>query len=105
MPCHFSFTIICVFRQEIKKLPHDVDKFGMRKTSWRVECARFHDRCEKVQNRMRGHNFSSGSPSSTRNVDGVGPTNISGDIPGKKSELDLRPFGVGVPAADHMVMP
>jgi hypothetical protein len=40
----------------------------------------------------------------TRNVDG-GPANMSGDLPGKKSQLDLRPFGVGVPAVGRTVMP
>jgi len=38
-------------------------------------------------------------------VDGVGPANMSGDLPGKNSQLDLRPFGVGVLAVGHMVMP
>ena len=68
----------------------------MRKTSWRGECNRIHDRCEKVKTRMKGHNFSSGPPSSTRNFDGDGPANMSGDLPDKKSQLGLRPFGVGV---------
>ena len=38
-------------------------------------------------------------------VDGVGPTNIKGDILGNKSQLDLRPFGVGAPAMGSKVMP
>ena len=38
-------------------------------------------------------------------VDGAGPTNMSGDLPGKKSQLDLRPFGVGVPAVGRKVIP
>ena len=38
-------------------------------------------------------------------VNGAGPTNMSGDIPGKKSQLDLRLFGVGVPTVGHMVSP
>jgi len=29
-------------------------------------------------------------------VHGVGPANMSGNLPDKKSQLDLRPFGVGV---------
>jgi len=77
----------------------------MRKTSWRGECDRIHDRCAKVQNRMRGNNLSFGPPYSARNFDGVGPTNMSGGLPGKKFELDLRPFGVGVPAVGCMVFP
>ena len=54
---------------------------------------------------MRGHNLSSGPPSSTRNVDGVVPANMSGDLPGKKSQLDLRLFGVGVQVVGRMVTP
>ena len=38
-------------------------------------------------------------------IDGVGPTNMSGDLPGKKSQLDLRLFGVGVPTLGRTVMP
>lgn len=38
-------------------------------------------------------------------VDGVGPTNMSGNLPGKKSQLDLRPFGVGVPIVGRTVSP
>jgi len=38
-------------------------------------------------------------------VDGAGPTNMSGDFPDKKSQLDLRPFGVGVPAVGRTVVP
>ena len=49
---------------------------------------------------MRGHGWSSGPPSRARNVDSVGPTNVLGDLPGKKSQLDLKLFGVGVPAMD-----
>jgi len=30
---------------------------------------------------------------------------MSGDLPGKKSQLDLRPFGVGVPTIGHTVSP
>ena len=77
----------------------------MRKTSQRDECDRIHDRCAKVQNRMRGNNLSFGLPSNTRNVDGVRPTNMPGDLPGKKSQLDLKLFGVGVPAVGHTVSP
>ena len=40
-----------------------------------------------------------------RNVDGARPTNMTGDLLGKKSQLDLRPFGVGVPTVGRMVMP
>ena len=38
-------------------------------------------------------------------VDGVVPANMSGDLPGKKSQLDLRPFGVVVPTLGRTVMP
>ena len=38
-------------------------------------------------------------------VDGVGPSNMSGDLPGKKSQLDLRSFSVGVPVVGCTVMP
>ena len=77
----------------------------MRKTSWRDECDGIYDRYLKVQNRMRGHNLSSSPPSSARNVDGAGVANMSGDLLGKKSQLDLRPFGVGVLVVGRMVMP
>lgn len=77
----------------------------MRKTSLRDECNRIHDKCVKVQNRMRGHNLLSSPPSSTRNVDGAGPANMSGDLPGKKSQLELRPFGVAVLAVGRTVFP
>ena len=77
----------------------------IRKTSRREKSARNYDKYAKVQNRMRGHNLSSGPPSSARNVDGARPANMSGDLLGKKSQLDLRPFGVGVPAVGHTVMP
>jgi len=43
--------------------------------------ARLHERYAKVQNWMRGHSLSLGPPSSTRNVDGVGPANMSGGSP------------------------
>lgn len=33
------------------------------------------------------------------------PPKFQGDLPGKKSQLDLRPFGVGVPAVGHTVFP
>jgi len=36
---------------------------------------------------------------------GAGPANMSGNLPGKKSQLDLRPFGVGVPALSRTVLP
>jgi len=77
----------------------------MQETSWRGECDRIHDRCTKVQNNMRGHNLSSGPPSSARNVEGTGPTNMLGDLPSKKSQLDLRSFGLGVLAVGRMVLP
>ena len=77
----------------------------MRKTLWRDYFDRIHDRCAKVQNRMRGHNLSSGGPSSAKHVDGDGPANMSGDLRGKKSQLDLRLFGVGVPTVGHMISP
>ena len=38
-------------------------------------------------------------------VDGVGPANMSGDLPSKKYQLKLRPLGVGVPTVGHMVSP
>ncbi len=104
MPCHFAFTIICVCGQEIEKLPRDGNIFDMRKTLWRKESARLHDRYAKVKNNMRGHSLSSGPPS-TINVDGAGPANMLGDLAGKKSQLDLKPFGVGVPAVGRKVMP
>jgi len=37
-------------------------------------------------------------------VDGAGPTNMIGDLPGKKSQLDLKPFGVGVPVVGSRAM-
>ena len=54
---------------------------------------------------MRRHNLSSSPPSRTKNVDGVGPANMSGDLPSKKSQLDVRSFGVGVPVVGRIVMP
>jgi len=54
---------------------------------------------------MRGHNLSFGPPSSTKNVDSDGPANMLGDLLGKKSQLDLIPFGVGVPTVGCTVMP
>jgi len=54
---------------------------------------------------MRGHNLSSGTPYSAKNIDNVGPANMSGDLPDKKSQLDLKPFGVGVLEVGHMVLP
>jgi len=77
----------------------------MRKTLWREESARLYDRYEKAQNKMRGHSLSYDPPCSSRKVDGAGPANMSRDLPDKKSQLDLRPFGVGVLAVGHMVMP
>jgi len=49
--------------------------------------------------------LSSSPPSSTKNVDDVGPANMSWDLPVKKSKLDLRPFGVGVLAMGSTVSP
>jgi len=77
----------------------------MRKTLWREESARLHDRYAKVQNRMRGHSLSSSPPSSVINVDGVGLANMPGDLLGKKSKLNLRLFSVGIPVVGRMVMP
>lgn len=58
-----------------------------------------------IQNRLRGLNLSYGPPSSTRNFYGARPANMLGDLLGKKSQLDLKPFGVGVLAVGSMVMP
>ena len=38
-------------------------------------------------------------------VDSVGPANMSRVLPSKKSQLDLRPFGVGVPIVGSKAMP
>jgi len=38
-------------------------------------------------------------------VDGVGPANMSRASPDKNSQLDLRPFGVGVPVVGGSVVP
>lgn len=38
-------------------------------------------------------------------VDGVGPANMSGDLLGKKSQLDVRAFDVGVPVVGRTVSP
>lgn len=38
-------------------------------------------------------------------VDGAGLANMLGDLLGKKSQLDLRSFGVGVLAVGRMVSP
>ena len=38
-------------------------------------------------------------------VGGAGSTNMSMDLPDKKFKLDLRPFGVGVLAVGHTLMP
>lgn len=84
-PGHFTFTIIRVSGKEIEKLPRDDNIFGMQKTSWRKESEKIHDRYAKVQKRMRGHSLSSSPPSSARNVDVVGPANMSEDLPSKKS--------------------
>jgi len=54
---------------------------------------------------MRADNLSSGTPSSTRNVDGAGPTNMLEDLPSKKSQLDLKSFGVGVLVVGRMLSP
>jgi len=104
-PGHLAFNIIHEFRQEITKLSRDVERFGMQKISWRGACNEILDRCVKIQNRIRGHSLSSRPPSSTRNVDGDGPANVSGDLPGKRSQLDLIPFVVGVAAVGRMVLP
>ena len=38
-------------------------------------------------------------------VDSAGPASMSGDLPSKKSQLDLIRFGVGVLAVGSKVMP
>lgn len=38
-------------------------------------------------------------------IDGARPTNMSGDLPGKKYQLDLRLFGVRVPTMGCTVIP
>ena len=48
--------------------------------------------------------MSFGPTSSTINVGGVGSANMSEDLPSKKSQLDLKPFGVGVPTIGGNVM-
>ena len=45
----------------------------MQKTKRRDDYDSIHDRCAKIQNKMRGHSLSFGPPSSTINADGVGP--------------------------------
>jgi len=67
--------------QEIEKLPRDGDIFMIRKTPWGKKSERLHEIYAKVKNWMRGHSLSSGPPSSTRNVDGVGPANMSRGSP------------------------
>ena len=37
-------------------------------------------------------------------IDGAGPANMSRDLPYKKSQLDLKPFGVGVPTMGSTVV-
>ena len=54
---------------------------------------------------MRGHNFSFGPLSNSIKFDGARLANMSSDLPGKKYQLDLRPFGVGVPVVGHRVSP
>jgi len=49
----------------------------IQKTPWGKKNARFHERYAKVQIWKRGHCLSLGPPSSTRNVDGAGPANMS----------------------------
>lgn len=38
-------------------------------------------------------------------IDGVGPTNMSGDLPSKNSQLELKLFGLGVPPVGSKFMP
>jgi len=38
-------------------------------------------------------------------VDSAGPANMLGDLLGKKSQLDLKLFGVGVPTVGSTVFP
>lgn len=40
-----------------------------------------------------------------KGVNGVGPANMSGDLPSKKSKLYLIMFGVGVLAVSRTVSP
>ena len=49
--------------------------------------------------------LSSSPPSSTKNVDGVRPANMLVDLPGKKSQLDLKLFSVGVLVVGRIVSP
>jgi len=51
------------------------------KTLQGKKSARLLARYAKVQNWMRGHSLSSGPPSSTKNVDGAGPANMSRGSP------------------------
>ena len=38
-------------------------------------------------------------------VDGVGPAIIQGDLPSKKSQLDVIPFATGIPIVGGNVVP
>ncbi len=40
-----------------------------------------------------------------RDVDYARPANMSRDLPDKKSQLDLKLFGVGFPTLGHTVSP
>jgi len=64
-----------------------------------------HYRCVKIKNIFWGLILSFGPPYSAKNIDGAGLANMSGDLPGNKSQLDLRPFGLGVPAVGSKSMP
>ena len=91
--------------QVILQLPLDVKDMYIGQTFWRVNYNKLHDRCEKNKKRWWGLSLSSSPPSSAKNVDGAGPTNMLGDLLGKKSQLYLKPFGVGVLAVGCMLFP
>jgi len=105
LPIFSTFTFICVLWQYILELFRDFKVISIRQIYRRIKFNIRHDRCVKIQNRFQELILSSSPPSSTRNVDVVGLANMSGDLFGKKSQLDLKPFGVGVPIVGSKSMP
>lgn len=78
---------------------------ALDRTSRSVDSDNIQDRCAKIQNMMCGLILSSSPPSRTKNVDYARPTNMLGDFLSKKSQLDLKLFGVDVLAVGNIVFP
>ena len=77
----FVITIEHIFGQFIYNAHRHFKINKERETCRGYDFNRSHEICAEIQNKLQGLKFSFGPPSSTINVDDVGPSNIQGNSP------------------------